>query len=88
MSVECQKFQESWVSEPSHQKWSWAIKIFEEFRKSRNEAVLRDDCNGEPLLDKTLDEILTKMSTSFWLDLSPKYASKMAKSIEGRLSTR
>ena len=38
---ECEKFNKSWVSDASRRKWAWVLKVFEEWKKQRNEAVLR-----------------------------------------------
>ena len=47
---ECEKFDKSWVSDASRRKWAWVLKVFEEWKKQRNEAVLKQDYSGEPVI--------------------------------------
>ncbi|XP_067054073.1 uncharacterized protein [Acropora muricata] len=56
-SDECRKFEDSWVSDASRRKWNWVLNIFEEWRETRNEAVLKVENSGEPLLNQRIDEM-------------------------------
>ena len=38
---ECERFEDSSVSDASRRKWNWVLNIFEEWRETRNEAVLK-----------------------------------------------
>ena len=56
-SVECEKFEESWVSDSSRRKWAWVLKVFDQWMVERNEAVNKISYSGEPLINENLDEI-------------------------------
>ena len=47
-TFECEKFEENWV---------WVLKVFDQWRLERNEAVLKLSYNGEPLINENLDEM-------------------------------
>ena len=53
----CEKFEESWISDASRRKWTWAIKIFEDWKKWRNETVAEDKNSTEPVSTKSLEEM-------------------------------
>ena len=53
-----EKFYKSWVSDASRRKWAWVLKVFEEWKKQRNEAVLKEDYSGEPVFQEDIDEML------------------------------
>ncbi|CAH3170572.1 unnamed protein product [Porites evermanni] len=53
----CEKFDKSWVSDASHRKWARVLKVFEEWKKQRNEAVLKQDYSGEPVVEEDIDEM-------------------------------
>ena len=40
---ECEKFDKSWVSDASHRKWAWVLKVFEEWKKQKNESIIQED---------------------------------------------
>ena len=54
-SDECSRFEDSWVSDASRRKW--VLNIFEEWRETRKEAVLKVEHNGEPVLNQRIDEM-------------------------------
>ena len=56
-SDECRRFEDSWVSDASRRKWNWVLNIFEEWRETRNEAVLKAEHSGEPVLNQRIDEM-------------------------------
>ena len=56
-SDECRRFEDSWVSDASRRKWNWVLNIFEEWRETRNEAVLKVEHSGEPLLNQRIDKM-------------------------------
>ena len=56
-SDECRRFEDSWVSDASRRKWNWVLNIFEEWRETRNEAVLKVENSGEPVLNQRIDEM-------------------------------
>ena len=58
---ECEKFDKSWVSDASRRKWAWVLKVFEEWKKQRNEAVLKEDYSGEPVIQEDIDEMSEEM---------------------------
>ena len=53
----CRRFEDSWVSDASRRKWNWVLNIFEEWRETRNEAVLKVENSGEPVLNQRIDEM-------------------------------
>ena len=53
-----EKFDKSWVSAASRRKWAWVLKVFEEWKKQRNEAVLKEDYSGELVFQEDIDEML------------------------------
>ena len=56
-SDECLRFEDTWVSDVSRRKWDWVLPIFEEWREKRNEAVLKVEHSGEPVLNQRIDEM-------------------------------
>ena len=48
---------EVWVSDGSRRKWVWALKVFEEWKKQRNEAFLKQDYSGEPVIQEDEREL-------------------------------
>ena len=69
-SDECRRFEESWVSDASRRKWNWVLNIFEEWRETRNETVLKVENGGEPvLLTNASPRCLTSIWIFSWLDL-------------------
>ena len=56
-SDECRRFGDSWVSDACRRKWNWVLNIFEEWRETRNEAVLKVEHSGEPVLNQRIDEM-------------------------------
>ena len=52
IASECEKFDKNWVSDASRRKWAWALKVFEEWKKQRNEAFLKQDYSGEPVIQE------------------------------------
>ena len=56
-SDECRRFEDSWVSDASRRKWNWVLNIFEEWRETRNEAVLKVENSGEPVLNQRIAEM-------------------------------
>ena len=47
----------SWVSDASRRKWNWVLNIFEEWRETRNEAVLKVENSGGPVLNQRITEM-------------------------------
>ena len=58
---ECEKFDKSWVSDARRRKWACVLKVFEEWKKQRNEAVLKEDYSGEPVIREDIDEMSDEM---------------------------
>ena len=56
-SDECHRFEDSWISDASRRKWNWVLNIFEEWRETRNKAVLKVGHSGEPVLNQRIDEM-------------------------------
>ena len=56
-----EKFDKSWVSDASRRKWAWVLKVFEEWKKPRNEAVLKEDYCGEPVIQEDIDDMSDEM---------------------------
>ena len=56
-SIECEKFEESWVSDASRRKWEWVLKIFDQWKDKRNETIVKVSYSGEPLIKENLDEM-------------------------------
>ena len=56
-----EKFDKSWVSDASRRKWAWVLKVFEEWKKQRNEAVFKEDYSGKPVIQEDIDEISNEM---------------------------
>ena len=54
---ECEKFGKSWVSDASRRKWAWVLKVFEEWKQHRNEAVLKEDYSGVTVIQEDIDEM-------------------------------
>ena len=55
---ECEKRDKSWVADASRRKWAWVLKVFEEWKtEQRNEAFLKQDCSGEPVIQEDIDEM-------------------------------
>ena len=59
------RFEASWVSDASQRKWNWVPKIFQEWRETRNEAVLKVEKSGEPVLNQRIDEMSDEDLDSF-----------------------
>ena len=55
-AFECEKFDKSWVSDANRRKWAWVLKVFEEWKKQRNEAVC------ESVIQEDIDEISDEMA--------------------------
>ena len=47
----------SWVSDASRRKLNWVLNVFEEWRETRNEAVLKVEHSGKPVLNQRIDEL-------------------------------
>ena len=45
------------LTKAGYRKWAWILKVFEEWKKKRNEAVLREDYSGEPVIQEDIDEM-------------------------------
>ena len=58
---ECEKFDKSWISDASHRKWAWVLKVFEEWKKQKNEVVLKEDNSGESIIQEDIDEMSDEM---------------------------
>ena len=56
-SDECWRFEDSWVFDASRRKWNWVLNIFEEWQETINEAVLKVQNSGEPVLNQRIDEM-------------------------------
>ena len=56
-----EKFDKSWVSDASRRKWAWVLKVFAEWKKPRNKAVLKEDYSGEPVIQEDIDEMSDEM---------------------------
>ena len=56
-SDECRRFEDSWVSDASRRKLNWVLNVFEEWRETRNEAVLKVEHSGKPVLNQRIDEL-------------------------------
>ena len=84
-SVECEKFEESWVSDSSRRKWAWVLKVFDQWMVERNDAVNKISYSSEPLINENLDEMSDEQLISSWLDLFPKLEKKTDKNIQERL---
>ena len=56
-SFECEIFEESWVSKASSRKWAWVLVVFDQRRVERDEAVLKENYSGEPLMNDSPNEI-------------------------------
>ena len=48
------------MSDASRRKWAWVLNVFEEWKKQRNEAVLKD-YSGEPVIQEDIDEMSDEM---------------------------
>ena len=57
ITSEYEKFDKSWVSDASRRKWAWALKVFEEWKKQRNEAFLKQDYSSEPVIQEDEREL-------------------------------
>ena len=55
--ISCRRFEDSWVSNASRTKWNRVLNIFEEWRETRNEAVLKIENSGEPVLTQRIEEM-------------------------------
>ena len=56
-SDECRRFEDRLASDASRRKWNWVLNIFEEWRETRNEAALKVETSGEPVLNQHIDEM-------------------------------
>ena len=56
-SIGSEKFEESWVSDASRRKWAWVLKIFDQWKDKRNEAIVKVSYSGEPLIQENLREM-------------------------------
>ena len=68
-SDECRRFEDSWVSDASRRKWNWVLNVFEEWRETRNEAVLKVENSGEPVLTNASPRCPPRIWIFSWLDL-------------------
>ena len=57
MFSECDKFDKSLVSDASRRKCAWVLKVFEERKKQRNEAVLKEDYSSESIIQEDIDDM-------------------------------
>ena len=57
-ALQCEKSDKSWISDASCRKWAWILKAFEEWKKQRNEAVLKVDYSCESVIQEDIDEML------------------------------
>ena len=58
---ECDKFDKSLVSDVSRRRWAWVLKVFEERKKQRNEAVLKEDYSSESIIQEDIDDMSDEM---------------------------
>ena len=49
------------VSDTSRRKWAWILKVFEEGKKQRSEAVLKEDNSSESIIQEDIDEMSDEM---------------------------
>ena len=83
-SDKCRRFEDSWVSDASRRKWNWVLNIFEEWRETRSEAVLKVENSGQPLLNHRIDEMSDEVWIFSWLYLWLKCGRKMDKNTLAR----
>ena len=48
-------------SDANRRKWAWVLKVFEEWKKQRNEADLKEDYSGESIIQEDIGEISDEM---------------------------
>ena len=51
----------SFVSDANRWKWAWVLKVFEERKKQRNKAVLKEDYSSESIIQEDIDEMSDNM---------------------------
>ena len=56
-SFECDKFEECWVSHAIGRKRALVLKVFDQWRVETNEAALKENYSGDPLIDEKLSEM-------------------------------
>lgn len=62
------RFAKSWVSDNSRKKWTWVLRLYEEWRQGRNKSVVDEAYLGEAVIknslenmsDDEMDEVLAK----------------------------
>ena len=52
--TELEEFGRSWASDNSRTKWCWVLRVFEDWRKTRNKLVLKEPYLGEPVYNEAL----------------------------------
>ena len=58
---EYEKFDKSFVSDANRRKWAWVFKVFEERKKQRNKAVLKEDYSSKSIIQEDIDEMSDNM---------------------------
>ena len=48
-------------ADASRRKWAWVLKVFEERKKQRNEAVLKEDYSSESIIQEDIEEMSDEM---------------------------
>ena len=56
-SLQCQTFEESWISDASRKKWGWVLNTFEQWLAERNYVISNNSHSGEPLINTSLEEM-------------------------------
>ena len=82
--VGAEEFGRSSAADNSWRKWCWVLRVVEDWRKARNEAVLREPCLGQPVYheplssmsDEELDDVLGKFVAEVRKEGQEEYPEK------------
>ena len=70
-------------TDASRQKWAWVLKAFAMlWKKQRNEALLKQDYGGEPVIEEDIDEMSDELLAQVALKLLFRINKLMTKMIQ------
>ncbi|CAH3187774.1 unnamed protein product [Porites evermanni] len=71
------------IEDASRRKWAWVLKVFAmPWKKHRNEALLKQDYDGDPVMEEDIDEMSDELLEQIALKLLFRINKLMTKMIQ------